>query len=279
MTINTHIKRNAKKALQGQWSKGIAAGMIIWVGIVLLGLIEYTVFEILSSEEYKTIFSRYSLVQRWIEHGNYDTVMHLITIGIVFLLAVFFVTPLIFGYAKWSYSIASGKDSPMSLLFYYFTGIKKYFKTIGIIFSLSIRIAGYTLFSFLPSAFVYSISIFYSRLNTYSQYIYMVIIGFIWLALLMGISFGIYSVLKYVLVLYLHVEDPSLNGFQLIRLSSSLMKGQRRSAFFLAASFLPWLISCILIIPIIFVVPYFSVVYAIYAKYMIERGKKHDKIN
>ena len=119
MTVNRHIKRNAKNALRGQWSKGIAAALILLCVVIALTLLETTVDTILGTEAYFTMLSQFGPVQWLTSHGLYDSAVRYSVLAVVLILEFFLLTPFGFGFLKWAYEIASGKRSPITLIFYY----------------------------------------------------------------------------------------------------------------------------------------------------------------
>ncbi|MBC5787456.1 DUF975 family protein [Clostridium facile] len=274
MTVNSHIRRNTGRALQANWSKGIAIGLVFLSIHLLLLLVEKTTYTFLSSSGYKNLFSSITAVQKWITNGHYDAIAHLITLLIVGIVSLFLVSPIWFGSIKWAYAVASGENSPIALVFYFYTSAKRYFHSIGIILSVFFRMLGYLIVSLLPACAMYSLAWFYQSSGYYSAYIYWVMLGFTWLLLFTGLIFFIYVCSKYYLVGFLFVEDSSLKIAQMIRLSSCMMKGERFQLIMLLICMVPLLVLCVIFIPIIFVIPYLSVELALFAKYQIEHAKR-----
>ena len=274
MTVNSHIRRNTGRALQANWSKGIAVGLVFLSVHILLLLVEKNIYTFLTSYGYKNLLSSIDTVQKWIANGQYDAIAHLATLVVVGVVSLFLVSPIWFGGIKWAYAVASGENSPIALVFYFYTSGKRYFHSIGIILSVFFRIFGYLIVSLLPACAMYSLAWFYQSSGYYSIYLYWVMLGFTWLLFIVGLAYFIYACCKYYLVGFLFVENTSLKTTQLVRLSSCIMKGERFQLILLLICMVPLLVLCIVFIPIIFIVPYLSVELALFAKYQIEHAKR-----
>lgn len=274
MRISRYIKRNSRRALAENWSQGVAAGLILTLSTLLSLLTEQTLYRILNSQEYRAILERIPVIQGWLSSGHYGAVVHLLTILVVGVIEFFLLIPLLLGICKWAFAVVSAKPAPITYLFYYYTGFRKYRTCIHMGLSIFFRMFGYLLVGILPAACIYSLGMFYQNSSDYSSYIAAVIRGFSILFLVMGLIYTAYAMMKYVLAGYLYADDLSLRPSQAIHGSVRIMARERFHFLWLVASFLPLFLCCILVVPLLFVIPYFSVCSAMYAKYLIERDKR-----
>lgn len=274
MTVNRHIKRNAKNALRGQWSKGIAAALILLCVVIALTLLETTVDTILGTEAYFTMLSRFSPVQWLTAHGLYDSAVRYSVLAVVLILEFFLLTPFGFGFLKWAYAIASGERSPITLLFYYYTGFKKYFKSLWVAFSVLLRVVCYTFVFTLPAMLLYGGASYYAATPGYLPYFYLVMVGLSVLLALFGGVLALILSMKYMIVAFLFVEDAQIKVRASIQRSAEIMKQQKRSAASLLLSFVPLLLLSLAYLPLLFVLPYIAVAFAIFAKYLIEKDRR-----
>lgn len=80
------------------------------------------------------------------------------------------------------------------------------------------------------------------------------------LFLIPGIIFNYSSYFAFELM----CDYPELSPWQAIKLSKKMIRGNRSELFVLDLSFIPWFILCVLIFPIIYVMPYYMTVKALY---------------
>lgn len=274
MTVNRYIKRNAKNALRGQWSKGVAAVLILLCVNIALTLLEKTVNGILGTEAYLSMLSQMDAVQWLMAHGVYESVIRYSVLAVVLLIEFFIITPFWFGFLKWAYAIASGKPSPITLLFYYYTGVKKYFKSLRVLFSVALRAVCYTFVLTLPAMLLYGAAVYYGGTQGYLPYFYLVMMGLCALLAFCGGVLALVLSMKYMIVGFLFVEDASIKIRPAIRHSAEIMKHQKRVAASLLVSFFPLLILSLAFLPLLFVLPYVAVAFAIFAKYLIEKDRR-----
>lgn len=82
------------------------------------------------------------------------------------------------------------------------------------------------------------------------------------------------SRLKYALAPYLYVLEPGADPAGLIKKSRTLMKNNYRYLLKTGFSLMGWLIPCILIFPVIFIIPYIEMVYTAAINEIIEQSKE-----
>lgn len=87
--------------------------------------------------------------------------------------------------------------------------------------------------------------------------------------------FGLQAVrLKYVLAPYLYVLEPGADPAGLIKKSKTLMKNNYRYLLKTGFSLIGWVISCFLVFPVIFIIPYIEMVYTAAINEIIEQSKE-----
>lgn len=59
-------------------------------------------------------------------------------------------------------------------------------------------------------------------------------------------------------------DNPELTGWEIVKKSWEITKGHKGEIFVLGLSFIPWILLCILIIPIIYVIPYMEYTFQLY---------------
>lgn len=96
--------------------------------------------------------------------------------------------------------------------------------------------------------------------------------------LLAAIGFCLFMVLglKYSLVPYLYALEPDSSPKEIIAKSKRLMKNNSRYVIEIMCSVAGWLAPCILIFPMIFILPYFQMVYTAAINEIIEQDSEKD---
>lgn len=68
---------------------------------------------------------------------------------------------------------------------------------------------------------------------------------------------------------YILNDEPDMEAMDVLRASAELMDGHKMEYFLLQLSFLPWLLLCVFILPMFYVVPYISATNAAYYDYLL----------
>ena len=83
--------------------------------------------------------------------------------------------------------------------------------------------------------------------------------------------------IRYFLAQYLFIIDDEADPNECLKSSWRMMKGNMMKVIELILSFILWLISCVLIIPIFYVMPYMMVSEAICAKWLIDLNNEQKQ--
>lgn len=267
MTIQTHVKRNAKNALTGKYITGMA--------IVILGLSAYAFLSLMEQVIY-TFFNWSGIITRTVDGSmqvNTDLPVIVVTFGI--LLAGYMVTtPLFYGYKLWAYTIAEGNKASMLTALYFFQKLSYLFKTLYMRIAVNLRITCWWILCNLPA--LLSTWALFAVYGLGRGTIYLFHVGLIFLTValyIVGSAFTAFVSARYFLVPYLYYENVEIGIHTLIKTSRKYMDGYKTQIFILHLSFLHVYILNLLIIPKIFTTPYVEVTKGIFAKYYIERGQ------
>ncbi len=82
---------------------------------------------------------------------------------------------------------------------------------------------------------------------------------------------------RYFLVDYLFVSGEEEGLHAILRRSVRIMKKNRVQTAALIGSFLPWILLCLLVVPLLFVLPYLFSSMAINAKVLLERDRREQQ--
>ncbi|MBQ8599368.1 MAG: DUF975 family protein, partial [Oscillospiraceae bacterium] len=96
------------------------------------------------------------------------------------------------------------------------------------------------------------------------------------LALLFGVCYAVH-VQKFFLARY-YVVNENTGVWEALKKARHASKGRRGEIFLFKLSFLPWFISCVLVIPALYVQPYYEISAMLYARVLMERHYRSTQI-
>lgn len=104
-------------------------------------------------------------------------------------------------------------------------------------------------------------------LNTFLTGVLQAVFVGLWSILLLvpGIVMGI----AYSQSFYILNDQPDMEAMEVLRASKELMDGHKMEYFLLQLSFLPWMLLCVFIVPLFYVVLYISATNAAYYDYLL----------
>lgn len=149
-------------------------------------------------------------------------------------------------------------------LYYYFEGANRYTAALALNLSFLLRML-------LPAALCFAPVIGYLVIcvNMDNGFYGSVLFGggYFILWILSSILLTLYG-LRYFTVFTLHVENEALCPRELFRLTREIMREQTGSAAKLIFSYTPWMLLCLTVLPMLYVVPYMTQGLCIGAKWM-----------
>lgn len=255
------IKNAAKTALKHRWAEAVAVTLLLLGTILLNSVCQWSLMNIFKVDEVWSPFSPTAM----------PTYNRLAGLGLTLFSAIFSLCvtfPLTFGVMRWFWLISGGSDTSFNELFHYFSSGKLLLKSIRLSLALFIRLILGAVICYLPYALVSVISnpkvyeMFNWGLRRYISGIsalaptlsFLGLIAFLlWLA-------------SYSLFFAVMNLEPDQTVKNTIRRTVHISKDQRfRSVGFLL-SFTGWLLSCLLIVPLPFVLSYFMTSASIFGR-------------
>lgn len=184
----------------------------------------------------------------------------------------FLYSPIINGYIRAFYHAAHTKTIDLKDVFYYF-GSGRYINALGLNIRLVLRMLLPVLILYSPLiAFVTIGSIFapeFSGTLLYNDFYFI-------LALLSTITTTLYS-LRYFTVFTVSADNPDFSPKEVFQYNRYIMKHRTGSAAKLILSFTPWLLLCLLILPMLYVIPYMTQSLCVSAKWMTKAALEENK--
>ncbi|MBQ6877233.1 MAG: DUF975 family protein [Oscillospiraceae bacterium] len=193
--------------------------------------------------------------------------------AVISFLWITFVPPLLLGYAKLHLAFAEGKDESISLLFDMFSSAKKFFGSI--VFSVMFMVRYAVLFSaaIVPgAALLWFAETVFTEENRSSEML-RIILGFLAVTIItFSVSLAIIFSLRWSLAAYYRAAGNGIH--RSFVLSARATKGRHIEIISFRFSFIGWWIFSLLVIPLVWVLPYYSVANAIYANYLMEKYRR-----
>lgn len=275
MNIRKQVKQNARRALSGNWGKVICIFLITAAIYIIFALMQGVLSLIFNIPDFNDIFSSY-------QYLNAPVIIPPITLIMAAVFAVFSLivnSPLMFGIKGWYYRMISGECGEIGTVFAFFSNMRLLLKTIWHDIVIAIRTVLWSIvFAVIPG----TICGFGALILNNPAYTDLYRLGGILLLILGGLLAVLSQIFimiftkRYFLSAYLIVEDNSISVHKAIKTSVRYTKGSRFEIFVFHLSFLPWMVLSIFLLPLLYVAPYYGSANALYAKYLIERGKLNE---
>ena len=266
------IKSAARTALKHRWSEAIAATMLLLGTVLLNTVMQLVLMNILKVD---TVWSPFTPTAT--PDHNQIAAAGLTLFSAAFTLFVVF--PLTFGVMRWFWMISNGCDARLNELFGYFSSGKLFFRTIRLSLALFFRLILGAVVCYLP----YSIVAVITNPKIYEMFSWAFkkhVSGLVALAPTLkflgtlGFFFWISTYILFFAVMYTE-SDWSVKN--VIRRAVHISKGNRLRFIGFIFSFFGWLLSCLLIFPLPFVLPYVLASTAVYGREALRYARQRDQ--
>lgn len=276
MNDTAAVKKSAKKHLEDNWSKAFSAMAIVLLASLAAFIAEEFVNGLMQGYgvTQKLDLSRFDIntqisdiiayLKEFVTSGGFR-ITALVTLFFI-LIRFLVLTPLHQGQTSWFYSVVEGTDDRLSRLFYYYSTNDMYLSALSFRFSLFMKKLGYGIISFIAPAASLGLT-----LNQYLLFrttgneadkkratLYLIItIALLLLGLILFflLSLKIF-IARYVFARYTLTVKHANTGKCFSEASRLISKNKSRVVS-LFISMLPLFISCVLILPLLYVYPYF----------------------
>ncbi len=205
-------------------------------------------------------------------------VLGVIASDVLFIsLSVLVTFPLLLGVFRFVWRLLlDAKDTPIAI-FYYFCGKEEYLKSLRFFLKVFAKCIIPAVFFFIPSLTVQvivngkifewldvSIPLWTANL----EYVYLFLRSLAYILLII-------YVLKYYLAPYLIVSDENMDIDEVLNMSKIISRKTMVDFIYLFFSFALWIFLSVLVIPLIFTLPYFLTSYAVHYRYAVADYNKH----
>lgn len=242
-------KCTASVTLKGKWPAAIGVCMIVAFAVLIRSLaarLLYTVFSL-----------------------HLSTLRGLLTLS-VSAIDLFAFSPLYIGALRWFWQVTAGVDEPVASIFYYYSFSRAYFNAVLVRLNYWWRTVIISVIAFIPYSILRSMS--KSIPKTVAVNIgYSALIGFLAVvAAVLGALVVLMFLTKYYLVLPVMFSDDTVTVGNAFRLSAVMSRGNRVTLFFMVIpGFAGWILLSLLVVPMIYTVPYFIASLTVFSRYSI----------
>lgn len=268
-------KINGLMALRGYWIKSMVVGVILAllsIGISQLENAYCSVFNVsLVNEAGRFIFEPRVLIA--------DAVATVISFLIL--------SPLIIGMFEWYWNITDGKEAKIGDIFAWYGSGRLYGKSLLLSLNIGIRMILWSVLLFaVPTALEIVGNLLMTSVGTnvaemtgdtlmkYAIGVICLLGGFL---LMLGAALlYVFIVSRYIPAVYLFTENKDLKSSEAIKISVKYSKVYRWEYTKFVLSYIGWFITCIFLLPLLYVIPYFFSSLTVFTKSIIysERGKE-----
>ena len=264
MSPEKKISIQGKKALSGNMTSAVGGFFFISLAIMLLVYGIYLIFTLgnfaLLKLESTLPFAKE--IRNSFTYASYALVPIAVCFGLVLL------SPLFLGLIRFYYLLAKGKSPNFSEVFRYVG--KGYSHALYLCVTVILRCFLRILLPLIP-AFVSLISLYFVTLELESLAFYHVIwYGISYVLIFAGFLGATALCQKYFLCCFIFFEDENLEIDEILNRSKEYIAPFRGTTLKLMLPLRPCILSCILIIPAVFVIPYVLTCLSISAKWLLK---------
>ena len=264
--FNTVLRRDALRCLKGRWGKAAAATLFLsGIGAIVMLLEEFCMNALsLFGVKLQVPFLAVSVTSA-------QSVVSIV-FGVLGFLAL---APLCVGMQKWYFRLADGPTPDLRMIFDYYAGARLYGRALRLSLAVVLRTALFgAVMALLPAGLRMAqlwVSGFDSAPAAVGEALLFLLFAVMTvLSAVLTFCFG----LRYFLAVYYLTEEETLPVRQALRRSVRAMKGMKGQVFSLMLGWLPLLLSCFLLVPAIFVLPYWNTAFAINARWLMGRDDR-----
>ncbi len=274
MNLRQQVKYNAKNAMRNHYGKAVAILLILFAVGMIFFLFNALFIRILNMQSFSRMFL-YRIT--FFGQTAIVNIAEPIVCAVSAVFAFIAITPLMLGVTRWYYHLTDGKADEVSSIFDYYVSGRMFFRSLWFAFHMGVRRVFWYLLFMLPGCALFSVSAWmywYFDINNENVVMMGMVLFMLaaFITVVMALLCTIFS-LRYYLADMIVVSDDKISTFQAVRQSVRYMKGNRVDIFIFGLSFLPWILLCVFIVPIVFVVPYIKTSSIIYARYLYEKGR------
>lgn len=246
------IKSDAKAFLKDKWPQAIGIGAIL-LSVLCFHIIVFSV-----------------IMQLFVNPlGNVASLV--VALAVLLLIGQFFGVPLVYGALRWFWFTVHGAEVPINEIFCYFSSGREYAKVISLSFRIFVRVLTILVLCYLPSIVITVARQpeLYNLFGVSMPYF----VSSLWvlnnMLELFGTILSAILLLRYFAAPVLMINDANISPQEALHLSVIISKQVNGRTISFSLSFIGWGILSLLVVPLLYILPYFLVCYAAYCKHLI----------
>ncbi|GHU80561.1 hypothetical protein FACS1894191_6100 [Clostridia bacterium] len=272
MTLFKLLKQNSKLALKGSWGRAALVLIVFFTLVFLLaGIRQYALDVFIGAPGGANPTMEAA--------PYYASSAEIVLLSVFSILTILLVFPLEMGLLRWFFGLVHGGSPSVSEAFIFFEGIGKYIKAIGLYINIFVRSLLWAApFYAVPGAVMWISGRLINGGMTLAgnpglgPTLGTMGMALAFMLLFLATIFYIICVNRYALAAYIYFDDMAAGIGAAIKISVRYSKGSRASLFLFQLSFIGWWLLCLLILPALYVLPYYFTSFAMYARYIIEKS-------
>lgn len=288
------VKREARNNLaKNNWGKAVAVTIFVLTlvsSISMLTALFQLILNIDLEGKITTLFSNFSeiyinqgvLIESFKNNVSVNLIVYYSILLLVILLSFIILLPIYLGLSRFYYYVSKGESPSAAEIFYYFKGRKVFLHSLNFGINIILRCLMWSLVCMLPGTIIMIISGMLSAMPvtsvSLSRYA-VVLVPIAMILLVVGYIFLFAIILRYFLASYLFVSREEMGVRDCIRMSFNNMVGYRISVLKLYITFIPWVLACFFVLPILYVMPYLQASKFTCAKWLLVEIEKKNKLN
>ena len=274
MSVPRQVKQNARRALRYNWGKAVAIVLLV-AALFLFFSVLYGILNLLTG--IGAYFDIYRTQMNFFDDIHNLSLLSL-AISLILSLGFFFVmAPLRLGIDLWCYEVSGGQETEVSAVFRCFSGGKMFFRSLGLQISLFFRLLFWLLLLCLPSAVCLAGAGYLLGAGAQGGPLAPLAVTLCCLSSFFLAAGGMVLFClvrnRYFLAPY-YLLDGNTSVCRAVKLSRKSMKGFKGKIFRFQLSFVGWWLSCLLVIPIVYVFPYYEMSRVLYGRYIMEYARR-----
>ena len=278
MKLRKLVKHNGKRCLYNNWGKAIAIVLLMLAVSLLFTIVELIIGMVFGTPQMVDVGN-----DGYWPNNLPNTSLLSIALTAIIAVGAFLVTaPLKLGITRWYYELSEG-DSPEILSIFNCFSSRQYFRALSLQIHILGRMILWALLYFALPIVVLGASLWVLDYGPYYMNLDMCyVIGSMGLmfTVLLTVFFGFFyavAMQKFFLARY-YVTNENLGVWEALKKSRHATKGKRGEILLFRLSFLPWFLSCALVLPCLYVQPYYEISAMLFARVMIEEHYRSTQL-
>ncbi|MBQ7505599.1 MAG: DUF975 family protein [Ruminococcus sp.] len=256
MSTEKIIRSQAKKSLNGNWTAAVS-GLFVLLAEVLLVAVFYSMLTGLTG-----IYEGEKL-----KSGSEPIVIIILVLTIIFAFAL---SPFENGFYRLCYNIAGDRSDGLRDVFYFFSGTKQYFKALQFNIFITLKKLLYTLIGFAPYIIFEIIKSLALGTNPGASLTQA-------FGIMEAVALAVCAVaaiiinIRIIIPKFVFVDNFEANVFDIAR---AISKKHLKEYYKLIATFIIWILSCMFVLPGLYVIPYMTTSLGTTSKWLINMYKE-----